>query len=146
MRKKCGREPMAHSRTGEQVCTRPRRPCSHAFFISRRSGVSPDCENATPTPASGLKPPTRKAKRQRYISGHRSKRLFHARAEILTVYFLTAPAPVTNKNASVKCSASIGSPPSLPGKPKSQHEEIVVPLKRPPRFYAGFRPPVRNLG
>ena len=146
MQKKCCRDPIANSRTGEPVCTRPRRPCSHAFFISRRSSVSPDGENAIPTQASGKEPPTCKARRQRYISGHRSKRLFHARAEILTVYFLTAPAPVTNKNASVKCSASIGSPPSLPGKPKSQHEEIVVPLKRPPRFYAGFRPPVRNLG
>ena len=54
MQKKCGREPMAHSRTGEPVCTRPRRPCSRAFFTSRRSGVSPDCErhtNAGETPA-----------------------------------------------------------------------------------------------
>jgi YD repeat-containing protein len=29
---------------------------------------------------------------------------------------------------------------------KSLREEIVVPLERPPRFYAGFRSPMRNLG
>jgi hypothetical protein len=45
--KQCGREPMAHSRTGEPVCTRPRRPCSRAFFIIRRLSVSPDCERHT---------------------------------------------------------------------------------------------------
>jgi len=34
MQKKCGREPMANSRTGEPVCTRPRRPCSHASLLA----------------------------------------------------------------------------------------------------------------
>jgi hypothetical protein len=33
-----------------------------------------------------------------------------------------------------------------PKKPKSQREEFVVPLERPPRFYAGFRSPMLNLG
>ena len=31
-------------------------------------------------------------------------------------------------------------------KTKCQPEENVVPLERPPRFYAGFRSSVRNLG
>ena len=83
MQKKCGREPMAHSRTGEPVCTRPRRPCSHAFFISRRSGVSPDCENAIPT----------QAKRQRYISTHRSKSRLHTIPEFFNskILFISLP-------------------------------------------------------
>ena len=59
----------------------------------------------------------------------------------------TNPAnPTTNKNASTKCSASTGNPPFQLKKPKSQHEEIVVPLERPLRFYAGLRASVRNLG
>ena len=45
-----------------------------------------------------------------------------------------------------KCCASIGSPPSQPRKPKSQYAEIVVPLERFLRLYAGFRSSVRNLG
>jgi hypothetical protein len=40
--------------------------------------------------------------------------------------------PTMNKNASTKCSASTGNPPSQPEKPKSLREEIVVPLERPP--------------
>ena len=50
------------------------------------------------------------------------------------------------QKVSTKCSAWIGSPPSQPRKPKSQYAEIVVPLERFLRLYAGFRSSVRNLG
>jgi len=75
---------LSNRRTGLHTAETAMLPC---FFISRRSGVSPDGENAIPTQASGLKPPTRKAKRQRYISAQRSKRLFHARAEFFDGLF-----------------------------------------------------------
>ena len=55
-------------------------------------------------------------------------------------------SPLMNKNASTKCSESTGNPPSRQEKLKSQREEIVVPLGRPPRFHAGLRSAVRNLG
>ena len=55
-------------------------------------------------------------------------------------------SPTTSKNAPPKCSVSTGNRTSQPEKPKSRREEIVVPLERPPRFYAGLQSPMRNLG
>lgn len=75
---------LSNRRTGLRTAETAMLPC---FFISRWSGVSPDCENATPMQASGKEPTTRKAKRQRYISAHRSKPLFHARAEFFDGLF-----------------------------------------------------------